>query len=102
MKASDVRHLQRMRMVIDDTRANRTSLIDAANSLLFLCNAMESLDRLWADRFTSCIATLESAGTATAEQRLAMGAQYHELIDSTLRDLSKMIECFDVSLVEDE
>jgi len=87
-------------MVINDTRANRTSLIGAANSLLFLRNAMETLDRSWGDQLTSHIATLESAGTATKEQRKEMGSRYHELVESTLDELATMIESLDRGEIE--
>jgi hypothetical protein len=91
-----------MRIVIDDTLAKRTSLVDAANSLLFLRNAMESLDRSWSDRFTSHIATLESAGTATAEQRNTMGTSFHELVENTLKELGEMVSSLDLGEIDDE
>ena len=91
-----------MRFVISDTRANRTPLVDAANSLLFLRNAMEALDRSWSDRFTSHIATLESAGTATAEQRSEMGSRYDALIANTLDELEEMVASIDVGDVEED
>lgn len=102
MKARDIRHLRRMKFAIADARANRISLVDAANSLLFLRNAMEVIDPPWSDRFTSHIATLESAGTASLQQRTAMGQSYDAMIATTLDELEKMVESIEVGGVDVE
>jgi hypothetical protein len=91
-----------MQFVIDDTRANRITLVEAANSLLFLRNAIEISDRSWRDRFTSYVATLESAGTATAKQRREMGHSYEVLVASTLEELERLIVNSNVGTVEDD
>lgn len=91
MLPSDKRQLQKMLYVLSDARANRTSLVDAANSLLFLRNALSSVDREWEVDFTAQIATLESAGLATDDQRKQMGAAHAALVAQTFDRLQNMI-----------
>ncbi|HEY6557432.1 MAG TPA: hypothetical protein VI072_09165 [Polyangiaceae bacterium] len=67
------------------------SLVDGANSLLFLRDALEKADEIWIDEFTSRVATLESAGLATGEQVNAMGVAYENVVQSELSELEAMI-----------
>lgn len=91
MLPSDKRQLRKMLYVLSDARAMRTSLVDAANSLLFLRNALSSVDRGWEMEFTAQIATLESAGLATDDQRKQMGAAHAALVAQTLDRLQRMV-----------
>lgn len=80
-----------MLYVLDDARESRTSLVNAASSLLFLRNALSSVDREWEVDFTAQIATLESAGLATDDQREQMGATHAILVAKTLDRLQDMV-----------
>jgi hypothetical protein len=48
--------------VLAAVRGGKASLVQAADSLLFLRDAVDERDESWADEFTGHVATLESAG----------------------------------------
>jgi hypothetical protein len=91
MLASDRRHLERMLQCVAAARAGDISLVAAADTLLALRSAVEYDEDGWADEITSHVATIESAGLATAEQRRVMGARYSEVVELALGSVEQAV-----------
>lgn len=72
-------------------RAGSVPLVQAADTLLFLRDALEVADEEWSSAFTSHIATLESAGLVTAEQKAKMGAGFERAVSTALAALQALI-----------
>jgi hypothetical protein len=89
--ASDRRQLRRILQTIAAARAGYAPLVNVADELLFLRDALKEVDRSWADEFTSHVASLESMGLATTEQRIEMGETYEEIVDETLNALEHLV-----------
>lgn len=87
----DERQLRRMLDCIEATRNNRMSLQSASGSLLFLRDALERVDADWARDFTSHLATIESAGLASAAQIKLMGEEFPRLVARTLGALETLV-----------
>lgn len=92
MTPVDARHLRRMLECISAMRSKSLSLVQGADSLFFLRNALEEIEQTWADEFTSHLATLESAGTASREQIAAMGSRYADVVAGALDALERMVD----------
>jgi hypothetical protein len=91
MISVDIRHLQRMLDCISAMRTGALSLVGGADNLLFLLDALEVAEPAWADEFTSYVATIESAGTASPEQIASMGSQFPAVVATTLDALAEMV-----------
>jgi hypothetical protein len=91
MSPADVRHLRRMLACISAVRSGGASLVEGANSLLFLRDALDATEEAWTDEFTSHVATLESAGLATQEQVTAMGGSYASVVANVIDTLEAMV-----------
>jgi hypothetical protein len=91
MTPADVRHLRRMLECISGMRSQSVSLVQGADTLLFLRNALEEIDQPWADAFTSHLATLESAGTASRDQIATMGSRFADVVADALDALERMV-----------
>jgi len=72
-------------------RGGSVSLIEAANTLLFLRDALAVAGDEWSSAFTSHAVTLESAGLATPEQKASMGSRFESVISSALAELESLI-----------
>jgi hypothetical protein len=83
----DARQLRRMLDCIVAARSGNVSLVQVAGSLLFLRDALEVVDEQWEDTLTSHIMTLESAGLASAEQKVTMGSAFENVIATALGEL---------------
>ena len=88
---ADARQLHRMLAVISALRSGGASLVEAADSLLFLRDALERVDESWSDEFTSHVATLESAGSASDEQIATMGSTYQSVVLEALEQLEELV-----------
>jgi len=91
MTPTDLRHLQRMRACIASLRTGAMSLVEGADSLLFLRSALETVDAAWDESFTAHAATLESAGLATSEQVASMGKGYSTVVSQALDSLETLV-----------
>jgi len=91
MTAADGRHLRRMLDCIAGMRSESVSLVQGADSLLFLRNALEHAEQSWVDELTSHLATLEFAGLASPEQVTAMGSKYAEVVAGALDALEDLV-----------
>jgi hypothetical protein len=87
----NARQLQRLLDCIIAARNGRLSLVQLANSLLFLRDALVNADEDWSSAFTSHAATLESAGLATDEQRAVMGEKFERVVSTALATLESLI-----------
>jgi hypothetical protein len=67
------------------------SLVAGADSLLFLRNALETVEADWDESFTDHVATLESAGLATDEHVAAMGESFRTAISRALDGLEALV-----------
>ena len=92
MRPVDRRHLRRMLYVIDDARAKKISLVNAADNLLSLSRLLEHIDTQWSRDFASHLVTLDSAGTASANQQQEMGVRFSQLIEETLTALEALVK----------
>ncbi len=86
----DARQLERMLACIAEVRAERISLLDAANTLLFLRDALDAAPRDWARSFTSHVVTLESAALASTEQKATMGSRFQTVVSDACSELEKL------------
>ena len=93
MTPADASHLRRMLDCVSAMRSKSVSLVQGADSLLFLRNALEAVEQGWADEFTSHLATLESAGLASPEQIANMGSRYADVVTGALDALEAMVRC---------
>jgi len=91
MTAADGRHLRRMLDCIAAMRSQSVSLVQGADSLLFLRNALEQAEQSWVDEFTSHLATLESAGLASPDQIATMGSRYAGTMHGALDALEGLV-----------
>jgi hypothetical protein len=87
----DARQLRRLLDCIGAARNGRLSLVQLADSLLFLRDALENADEEWSSEFTSNIASLESAGLATDEQKAVMGENLERVVSAALAELESLI-----------
>ena len=87
----DARQLRRMLDCINGARGGSVSLIEAADTLLFLRDALAVADEQWSNDFTSHVATLESAGLAAAEERARMGSSFESVLSVALGELEALI-----------
>jgi hypothetical protein len=67
------------------------SLVQGADGLLFLRNALEEVDEACADDFAAHLATLESAGTGCRKQIATMGSSYADVVTNTVDQLERMV-----------
>jgi|SRR5689334_146372 len=91
MTTSDSRHLDRMSQAIAAARTGKIGLTRLADELLFLRDALDSVDQDWANQLTIQIATLESAGLASAEQQAEMGDAYGKVVRETIDAVEQLI-----------
>ncbi len=89
--AADTRHLQCMLADLLAMRSGALSLLQGADRLLFLRDCLTIVDDRWDEQFTSHVATIESIGLASAEQRVQMGDNYAALLASTLDSIEELI-----------
>ena len=94
MMGADVRHLRRMLHLISGMRAGEYSLVDGANDLLALRDALEEFDAFgqgWFDDFTSHLVTLESAGVTSSGKALLHHRPLAPYVRDALDGLEAMI-----------
>ncbi|WP_050725658.1 hypothetical protein [Vulgatibacter incomptus] len=92
MSQRDARQLRRMLTCISGTRQGGVALVEVADSLIFLRDALENVEESWSDEFTSHVATLESAGVATSAQIERMGPQHQAIVSGALDALEAMVK----------
>ena len=92
MTSADRRHLRRMLSCLAGLTAGSMSLVTGADTLLSLRDALEHVDAKWDESFTSHVATLESAGVTTDEQRATMGPSYGKVISQALGGLESLVK----------
>lgn len=92
MKASrDSRLLERMLDCFVRMRTGTLSLVQGADDLMVLRDSLDSVEPRWAAEFTDRIATLDSAGMASAKQIRAMGSDYERAVSTALDDLESLV-----------
>jgi hypothetical protein len=89
--AADRRHLQLMLADLLAMRSGASSFLQGADRLLFLRDCLTRVDDSWDERFTAQVATIESIGLASAEQRVQMGDKYAALVSNTLDSIEGLI-----------
>jgi hypothetical protein len=92
--AADRRHLQLMLADLLAMRSGASSFLQGADRLLFLRDCLTGVDDSWDERFTAQVATIESIGLASAEQRVQMGDKYAALVSNTLDSIEGRIKHF--------
>lgn len=76
---------------ISAMREKSVSLVRGVDNLLFLRDALDTVEEGWANEFTSNLATLESAGLASPEQIASMGSRYSDIVMHALDALERMV-----------
>lgn len=88
---ADARHLARMLECTERMHGGTLTLVEGADRLLSLRDALEAAEPGWAAELTDGIATLESAGTASPEQIATMGRDYPALVTTTLDTIERLV-----------
>jgi len=91
MSERDIRQLMLMQESLRSFDTHRMSLDALASSLLNLCDAIGEIDPVWEHEFTQAVATLDSAGQATTEQRAMMGDGFAQLVAETTSQLNHLV-----------
>jgi hypothetical protein len=73
------------------TIQGRVSLVDAANSLVFLRDQLDFASSEWLSELDSHVLTLESAGLIEPAQRVLMGSGFEELVLDALGRLDAIV-----------
>lgn len=72
-------------------RSGASSFLQGADRLLLLRDCLTRVDDSWDEQFTAQVATIESIGLASAEQRVQLGDKYVVFIASTFDSIEGLI-----------